>query len=342
MATKKPTTSERLEQARADLQTIEQQIDDIETTRATALLSDNDREATALGLRLDEARQVARTITDKCALLEIEVEKEKAAAERRRHQQHVDEFEKVLGQADAKGDELQATVEELEKNFREVIRLRELALSMWPHGKSSHGDALVRSPGGAALAAGAVSILLQHELHRVGSEAPLGGKPGEQVKVKLPGGAPERLTPEVDRRTGKLVPLVPLAEKLRKASAFAVSTLRNDLFVPAVVPQPEPVGPRLVFDQSITAPVQQEEFSHDVKTQPRQPAPAPAPVQPPEAVGDIDPLREYIPPEFRERLATLLRKQMQLAAGDDDKAYERCVAETAALQAEIERARNAA
>ena len=103
MATKKPTTSERLDQARADLQTIEQQINDIEMQRATRYCSDNDREATALGLRLDEARQVARTITDKCALLQIEVEKEKAAAERRRqHEQHVDEFEKVLGQADAK------------------------------------------------------------------------------------------------------------------------------------------------------------------------------------------------------------------------------------------------
>ena len=58
------------------------------------------------------------------------------------------------------GDELQATVAVLEENFREVIRLRELALSMWPHGRSSHGDALAKAPEGAAMAGGAVSILL--------------------------------------------------------------------------------------------------------------------------------------------------------------------------------------
>ena len=59
--------------------------------------------------------------------------------------------------------------------------------------------------------------------------------------MPLPGGAPERLTPLIDQKTKRPVPLVPLAEKLRKASTFAVETLRNDLFVPAVVPQP-PVG----------------------------------------------------------------------------------------------------
>jgi hypothetical protein len=336
MATKKPTTAERLDQARADLQTIEQQISDIETQRATALLSDSDREATALGLRLDEARQVARTITDKCALLEIEVEKEKAAAERRRHEEHVDEFAKVLEQADEAGDELQDLAEKLEAAYRRTIDLRERALSMWPMGRSSHGDAAARAPEGAALAAGAVAVLLGHELHRLSFEAPLGGRPGERVKLPLPAPAPSRLTPLIDQKTKRPVPLKPLGEVLRNASRFAVETLRNDAFNPAVVPQPAPKGPRLVFGEDVVAPVHQQE---QVQQQVRQPAPAPDPDPAPSA-GDA--LQEYIPPAYRERLGALLKRQMQAAASGDDAAYERCIAEMTALRAEIETARNAA
>jgi hypothetical protein len=333
MATKKPTMGERLDQARVDLQTLEQQIRDLDMQRAAALLADNDREATALGLRLDEARQVVRTITDKCALLQIECEKEQVEAAKRRHENHVREFEQTLARADVAGDELQATVMVLDEKFREVIRLRELALSMWPHGKSSHSDAAARAVEGCAMAGGAISILLQHELHRIGSEPLLGGRPGERVKVPLPGGAPSRLTPAVDRKTGQLVPLKPLGEVLRTASRFAVATLRGNLFVPAVVPQPAPTGPRLVFggDEQQAIPEQQIPA--------RQPAPTPA--QSPAAASDIDPLREYVPPAFRDRLATLHARQMQLAMSDDDTAYAACLQDLAALRSEIEAARSA-
>jgi hypothetical protein len=156
-----------------------------------------------------------------------------------------------------------------------------------------------------------------------------------QRPTRLPGGAPERLTPLVDRKTGALVPLVPLAEKLRAASRFAVETMRNDLFVPSVVPQPEPKGPRLVFDESAEAPVPASSSATTAPT----PAPVPAPTPAPSA-GDV--LQEYVPVQFRERLAALLRQQMQAAASGDDASYERCVAATATLRAEIDEARNAA
>jgi hypothetical protein len=332
MAAKKPTTSERLDTARADLQTIEQQIDDIDTQRATALLTDNDREATTLGLRLDEARQVARTITDKCALLEIEVEKEKIAAEARRREQHVKEFADTLEQADVAGDELQATVAVLEEIFRKVIELRERAFSMWPHGRSSHGDAAARAVEGAAMAGPAIAVMLANELHRVGSEAMLGGRPGEQVKVRLPGGQPERLTPQVDRKTGQLIPPTPLAERLRNASRFAVETLRGDLFIPAATPQP-PAPQGFAFNETPPQPQQEP---------PRQQAHPPAPVQPQApAAGDVVGLKEYVPPQFRAQLAVLHTRQAQLARGNDDLAYEQCLADLVALRAAIEEAKQA-
>jgi hypothetical protein len=324
MATKKPTTGERLDQARLDLQNVEAQINEIETQRATALLGDDDARAVELDLQLVKLRAQARVLGDKAELLTEQIEQDKRDAAARQHEQHVREFEETLARADAAGDELQATVAKLEETFRETIRLRELALSMWPHGRSSHGDAAARAPDGCAMAAGAVATLLANEIHRVGFEAPLGGRPGEKVKVALPGGIPPRLTPEVDRRTGRPLPLVPLAEKLRAASKFAIATLREDLFVPPVVPQPSVPIQVLGVEQPRPAPV-------PAPTQ--TPAPVPAP-----SAGDT--LQEYVPPVFREKLATLLRLQMRAAANGDDATYEKCVTDMVELRREIDAARD--
>jgi len=328
----KPTTAARLDAARAEHEATLHQIEEATAARNSALLADDDRLAAKVATQLDNLRQLARGHVDKIVLLEAALVREQAEAAARRHEVHLREFEQTLAQADIAGDELQRAAALLEQKFRETIRLRELALSMWPVGKSAHGDAMVRAPEGAALAAGAVSVLLQHELHRVGTEARLGGDPHERVKVPLPGGAPARLTPLIDQKTKQPVALKPLGEALRAASRFAVETLRGDKFVPPVVAQPEPTGPRLVFDESAPAPP-----TPAAARQPR------APAQPLAAVSDIEPLAEYVPPEFRPRLAALLSQQARLgqsAAPEDERAYEQCLADLTALRSEIERAKN--
>jgi hypothetical protein len=336
MASKQNTTT-TLENARKALAQIEQEAEGLVAARDKVLLDGGaTSEAIEINKQIDATRRAVEAEQRRVHLLEQKLAEEEREAVARRHEEHVQEFESTLAEADRAGDDLEEAVARLEATFRKTILLRETAFSMWPHGRSSHGDAAARAPEGAALAGGAVSILLQHELHRVGTETALRG--GERVKIPLPGGAPERLTPLVDRRTGQLVPLVPLAEKLRNASRFAVSTLRNDLFVPPVVPQPEPKGPRLVFDERVTAATVQQEAPVQQQVQPA--APAPAPVPQPAVAGDVDPLREYVPPAYRDKLAGLLMRQMQLAASGDDAAYERCLADLTTLQREIEAARN--
>jgi hypothetical protein len=348
-------TKDRLDRARASLAETNNRIGNVQARRKVALLNDvKPFEIGKIDAELKGLRHAAEVETDRIELLLSEQAREQAEAAAQRHEVHLRGFERLLEQADIVGDELEAAVAMLEQKFRETIRLRELALSMWPFGKSSHGDAVARTPEGCALAAGAVVTLLQHELHRVGSEARLGGSPGERVKVPLPGGAPARLTPLVDRKTGQLVPLEPLGAVLRRASQFAVSTMRGNLFVPPVVEQPAPKGPRLVFGGD-PAPI----AAAPAPTAPAAPkvgAPTAAPAQPPatgpdmsaearSAKGDTDPLREYVPPEFRARLAALHARQAQLAndvSPEGEANYEKVVAEIATLQNEIERARNGA
>jgi hypothetical protein len=319
----KGSAADRLAAATHELQEAQRQVAEAEADRSKALLSDRDDIAAELATTIDGLRGVIRGRTDKIRLLQSEIEREEADVAAKRHEVHVAEFASTLEQADRAGDELEGAVALLEQKFREVTKLRELALSMWPHGASSHADAASRSPEGAALAAGAVVTLLQHEIHRVGSESRLGGDPHERVKVPLPGGVPSRLTPLIDRKTGQLIPLKPLGEILRAASKFAVETLRDNRFVPPVVPQPP--TPILVLGVE----------------QPPPPAPSPAAAtpRPPAVASDVDGLKEYVPPAFRERLAALHARQMKLAAGDDDAAYEQCLADLVALRNEIERAR---
>jgi hypothetical protein len=180
----RPFLSQRTYNPKATLR----QIEEATAARNSALLADDDKLAARVAVQIDGLRQAARGRADKIVLLESALAREQAAAAAQRHEVHLREFEQTLAQADAAGDELQNAVAQLEQSFRKTIRLRELALSMWPFGKSSHGDAVARTPEGCALAAGAISTLLQHELHRIGTQERLGGNPGERVKVPLPVG----------------------------------------------------------------------------------------------------------------------------------------------------------
>jgi hypothetical protein len=318
-------TTTTLEASRKALAVLEEEGEGLSAAREQMLLEGAGAvEVGKLDKQIEVNRHAAATEKDRIRLLEAKLAKEAAEAARQRHEEHVSEFERTLAAADACGDELQATVAVLEENFREVIRLRELAFSMWPRGASSHADAAAKAPEGCAMAGGAVAILLAHELHRVGFEAPLGGRPGERVKVPLPGGIAPRLTPVIDQRTKRPIPLRPLGEVLKNASRFAVETLRNNLFVPPVVPQPPVPIQVLGVEQPAPAPVPSP-------TQAAASVPAPS-------AGDV--LQEYIPPAYRERLGALLKRQMQAAASGDDATYEKCVADMVELRRAIDAARN--
>jgi hypothetical protein len=325
MASRQNTTTALDENARKALAVLEEEGGALSATREQMLLDGaSAAEVSKLDKQIEVNRHAAATEKDRIALFEKKLAEEEREAVARRHEEHCREFERMLAAADGCADELQAAIAIVEQTFCKTIELRELALSMWPFGKSSHADAAARAPEGCAMSAGAIAALVANEIHRISFVAPLGGRAGEKVKVSLPGGRPERLTPLVDPRTKQLVPLVPLSEKLRTASKFAVSMLRDNAFVPPVAPQPPVPIQVLGVEQPAPAPV---------------PAPAQAAASVP-APSAGNTLQEFVPVAYREKLSALLRQQMQAAASGDDAAYERCVAATAALRLEIDAARN--
>jgi hypothetical protein len=323
----KPNTTETtLANARKALAQIEQEAEGLVAARDKVLLDGAPTsEAIAINKQIDATRRAVEAEQRRVHLLEQRAAQEEVEAAKRRHEEHCREFERTLEAADACADELQAAIAIVEQTFCKTIELRERALSMWPFGRSSHADAAARAVEGCALAGGAIAALVANEIHRISFVAPLGGRAGEKTKIALPGGIPPRLTPQVDR-AGRPVPLVPLAEKLRTASKFAVSTLRDNAFTPPVVEQP-PV-PIQVLGVEQLAPVQPQPRGDQ---QPQPPAPAPS-------AGDTT--QEFVPVQFRERLAALLRLQMRAAASGDDATYEKCVTDMVALRREIDAARD--
>jgi hypothetical protein len=324
MASKQNTTT-TLANARKALAQIEQEAEGLVAARDKVLLDGGaTSEAIEINKQIDATRRAVEAEQRRVHLLEQKLAEEDREAEAARHEAHVREFEQGLEQADCAADELQASAMVLEETFRRVIELRERALSLFPFGKSSHADAAARAVEGCAMSGAAVAALLGAELHRIGTQPRLGGDPNERIKTPLPGGTPLRLTPEVDRRTGRPLPVPPLGEKLRAASRFAVSILRDNAFTPPVVEQPPVPVQVLGVEQPAPAPV-------PAPTQAAASVPAPS-------AGNTT--QEFIPVAYREKLAALLRLQMRAAASGDDATYEKCVTDMVALRREIDAARD--
>jgi hypothetical protein len=281
----------RLAEARAALSDTSRQIGVLEAQRNAALLADDDPTAAKLYAELETLRGLARGHADKVALLEAEATREEAEAVVKRRADLVVRFEKKLAQADAEAVELQELIAQAEKKFRKIITLRTDARAAWPIA-DSNANATAGTAEGAALSGGAVAKLLQFEFYRIGARPFLGGRPGEIKEQDFPGAVCPR-----NEWRGRPMDIMPFADALKQASAFAVSMMRGKLDPLAAVP--------------------------------------PAAVSPPatSTIGESLPSGP-VRSEVQERLAELLRKQAALA--DDltpagEQAYRAVVAEIAAL-----------
>lgn len=322
MATRKPAIGERLAQARSDLETVEQRITELEATRRQALLEDDDTNAVELAKKLDGLHQAARTLRDKTALLAEQIEQEKREDAARQRAERVDEFSRKLAEADKVASRMQGTVAKLEGEFREVIRLRTEARAAWPAGGVSHINAVADTPEGCAMSPGAVRALLSYELFRTSYRPFLGGAPGERMQVSLPGSA----CPDM-RLQGTPEKITPLAETLRRASAYALEIMQG-IDNPA-----PPTLPRRAETMAVPETLPSPEASSP-------PSPVPAPQAAPQ-VADVN-LRNVVVPTGVSRSgrtwAQLLAEQMRLASGPQneqiEREYENVLAELAELTKE--------
>ena len=224
--------------------TSRRQINGIDTARAAALLGDDDASAVELDLQLVKLRAQSRVLTDKAALLTGQIEDERRAAAAQLREERIDAFRSKLADADKMASRLQGTIGAMLKLYREVIRLRAEARAALPQGGNPHVNASADAIEGAALSDVAVRALVAYEFYRVSHSPFLGGRPGEHRGANLPGST----NPDIRRDQPDQV--MPLAEKLRRASAFAVELAQSvenpappEIVAPPLsCPQPQPRG----------------------------------------------------------------------------------------------------
>jgi hypothetical protein len=226
-----------MDEARAALAKTNDRIAELTRRRLDLLLADDNRSLDALDAELDTLKKTAARGTDRILALEAEVRRAEAEAVAKRRVDLTARFEKTLSDADAEADLLQEDLVRVEARFRKIIALRETARAAWPVGASST-NASAGTPEGAALSGAAVAALLKYELFRIGTRPFLGGHPGARGEVSFPGGACPQIqwamTPEK---------ITPLAEALRRASAFAVDMMRGKLDpIAALPPSPATAG----------------------------------------------------------------------------------------------------
>ena len=198
--------------------------------RDQLLLAGDERGLDAIEQELASLQKTAVRQADRIRLLEEQARQEEAAAVVKRRGDLVVRFEKKLQMADAKADELQATLAKAEQLFREIITLRTDARAAWPIG-DSHANAAAGTAEGAALSGAAVKRLLSWHLYRIGARPFRGGTPGEIVEESFPGAACPR-----NEVRGRPLDITPFADALRAASKFAVDMMKGNLDPLAALP----------------------------------------------------------------------------------------------------------
>ena len=219
----KKTATHRLDDVRAALATATKRITDLETQRNAALLKDDDDLAVTLFGELETLRAVARGHTDKIVLLEAEAQRENAERIVREHAGLVARFEKTLADSDAALTEAADLFAQAWKKVCAGIEKREAARCAFSV-HSSHARGAAENPDGCAMAGAAIVHLLAGEFWRISARPLLGGRQGERARPALPGAK----APSLDLQ---LMPdkIIPLAEKVRTASKFAVQLLKDEI-----------------------------------------------------------------------------------------------------------------
>jgi hypothetical protein len=207
----KPTTTDRLSAARAELDAINRQRAELAGKRNAALLADDDRIAVKLASQIDDLRSLARGHEDKIKLLEDEAARELAERQVKEKAALIGRIEKKLAERDRAGAELAAAVKIMDDAFRKLIALGRDITAAWPLGP--------HDPAACILSPGAITRALQHEIFRVGSRPHLlGGQDKPDNLVHLPGG----MSPAINliNSPDRVMPLIEvLAQATRHASA---------------------------------------------------------------------------------------------------------------------------
>jgi hypothetical protein len=229
----------RLDATRMALADTTKQIVDLEAARNAALIDDDDTLAAELLGKIEAAHALERGHADKIVLLEAEVKRAKQAGIVKERASFLRRFEKLLCvDADTLAEEIQNDIGALHLKVRKLSEKREAARAAYAV-NSSHAGSSTQTFDGAALSGEAVMTLLSFEFYRISADPLQGGRPGERRRPALPGAKSPRI--ELILKPGEIVPF---ATALKRASEFAVKTLRAEIHAPGEFrSEPAPAGP---------------------------------------------------------------------------------------------------
>jgi hypothetical protein len=235
----KKSVHTRLDATRTAIADTAKQIADLDEERNAALIDDDDTLAAELLGKIEAAHALERGYADKIKLLEREVKDAKQAGVVKERAAFLRRFEKLLCvDADTLAEEIQNDLDALHLKVRKLCEKRESARAAYAV-NSAGARAAAQTFDGAALSAEAVMTLLSFELYRISADPLQGGRPGERRRPALPGAKSPRI--EFNLQPNKIVPF---ATALKRASEWAVKTLRAEIKAPGEFrSEPAPVGP---------------------------------------------------------------------------------------------------
>jgi hypothetical protein len=211
----KPTTTDRLSAARAELDAINRQRAELAGKRNAALLADDDRIAVKLASQIDDLRSLARGHEDKIKLLENEAARELAERQVKEQAALIGRIEKKIAERDRAGADATAAIKALDDAFRRLIDVGRDIRAGWPLAPSD-GISCVLTPG-------SIVRLLENELFRLGSRPQfLGGQDKAGAGLHLPGAKSPTL--EFINQPDKVTPLT---EVLAQASRYLSGIMRT-------------------------------------------------------------------------------------------------------------------
>jgi hypothetical protein len=230
---RKPDAADALTHARSTLASLEAQIGELTSRRRGRLLAGDDATAiAALDTALDKLQHAARTERDRIVLLEAEAEREAGERRARERAGLIDRIERRLAARDAAGAKMAAAIVEMEKAFREYVRLGREIAAAWPWPSHDLPTAMVTP--------GSIQIALSHELYRVGSRPQLyGGQDTVDAGLHLPGAKSPTF-----QLVGQPDKVTPLTTVLAEASRYASELMRAGTVATPSASAPETTGTR--------------------------------------------------------------------------------------------------
>jgi hypothetical protein len=209
----KPTTANRFDAARGELEAANRQLAELEAARNRALLADDDKVAAKLAGQIDDLHRLIRGHRDKIDLLEAEAERETNERRAKERAGLIERVEHKLGERAQAVAELQAAIAKADQLLQTIVEQSRAIDAAWPFAPHDRLACILPSEH--------IVSAIRNEIFRI-SRPQLFGREGAVAPINLPGGKSPRL-----EWAGTPDRVPEISARFREASACASTIMRT-------------------------------------------------------------------------------------------------------------------